>query len=275
MNKQKIIPIYISLVVLLVLITNTIAAAIEPPLMLRSSETLKFHAKKTETVGFSGGSAESLRSFSQIKPKDDKKNVKKDVANDSPRPSKSTSFSVLSEFIEAQNAYKLTITDSTGGGVLLSQNASDQAPADGYTPSVECLLPLQTKAYETTKYVYLKTKTGDETTPYQYSRLELNMTIGRAKLIIDMNAVTNSGGSSDLKYDKRAQMKYISERINEIQAAIKNKTATDDQIEEVRELTVIQSRERNSDRWDFEGNRKHILQQKRQKFLEADGRIKL
>jgi len=112
----------------------------------------------------------------------------------------------------------------------LGDNAFDLAPADDYAPSVECLLPLQTKAYETKKAVYLKTKTDDEATPYKYSRLELNMTVGKAKLIVDMTAVTNPDGSVNLKEDTIARQQYIAQCISEINASMKNDTVNDEQL---------------------------------------------
>lgn len=252
-----------------------------PVLMKRSCQTVKFEAQKSESVEFASrkGRLEQVSKDKTAKAEKkmlkgaDKPSASQDAASASDI---SNSFSMASEFIEAQKAYKLTITDSSGGSILISDDFLNQAPAEGYTSLAECLLELGNKAYEAKKYVYFKAKTGNEATPYQYSRLELDMTVGKAKLIMDMNAVTNPDGSGDLRYDKKAQQKHIAQRRQAIEKAMKSKTATDDQIEEMHELMMMQMQDQQAghNRWDFDGNRRRTMQQKRQRQLEADGRIK-
>lgn len=236
-------------------------------MMVRSSQTVKFEAQKGDSMSFASHKGRLQKANSEKLDKSKESKSSKAETN---------TFAMASEFIEAQNAYKLTISDSTGGSLLISDQSLDQAPAEGYTTTAECLLELADKAYDAKKYVYLKTRTGDEAIPYQYSRLELDMTIGKAKLIMDVNAVTNPDGTGNLKYDAKTQRKQIAERQAELQAAIKDKAATDEQIEEMHELEMMQMEDRmaNHDRWDFDGNRRRMMQEKRQRQLEADGRIK-
>lgn len=274
MNRQYSRTECIFLAILTITVYNIMAATNEPIYILRSSDVLKFDTQKAETVEYTGRT-DSLQLFTNIKPEKENNFVEGGELVKSSMSSKPTSFSVFSEFITAQNAYKITLTDFSGGGVLLSAIALDQAPAKGYAPSTECFLPLETKAYEIKKYVYLKTKASDKPL-YQYSRLELDMTIGKAKLIIDMNAVTNPDGSTNLKEDKEARQQYITNQLNEIKKAIEDKTATDEQIEEMHKLVMLeqQDRQNETNRWDFEGNQTRIMKQKRERLLEADGRLR-
>ncbi len=261
------------IIVGLLITSSSILAEISSNLMMRFSQTLKFEAQKVESFDF----ASRKGRFQKVQP--EKIAVTEKMGDedtlDSSKP-ESNSFSIASDFIAAKNAYKLTIIDATGGGVLISDQPMDQAPTEGYISKAECQLKLADKAYDAKKYVYLKTKSSDKTIPYQYSRLELNMTVGKAKLIMDVNAVTNPDGTGNLKYDAKALRKQIAQRRAELQAAMKSKTATDEQMEELQELELLQMQDRqsNHNRWDFDGNRRRLMQQKRQRHLEADGRIK-
>ncbi len=257
-----------------------VSATASPVLMKRSCQTVKFEAQKAESVEFASRKGRFETVSRDKAARAEKKTAKRVNTLAAPKAAASGTdlaggFSMASEFIAAQNAYKLVMTDTTGG-VVISDEPLDQAPAEGYASSAECLLELADKAYEAKKYVYLKTKTGDKDAPLQYSRLELDMTVGRAKLIMDINAVTNPDGSANLRYDKKAQRQLIAQRRKKLDEAVKNKTATDEQVEEMNELMILEMQDRQAEhgRWDFDGNRRRIMQQKRQRQLEADGRVK-
>lgn len=241
-------------------------------ILKRSSQTLKFESHKTQDM-----TIVSRKGFLQ-KMNDSKEDAAQKKQNKQKQPTQQTSqntFTISSEFLEAKNTYKVTVMDSTSGGIIISDQLLQEAPADGYQASAECSLPVQSKAYEVKKYIYLKTKTDGGKSSDQYSRLELDMTIGKAKLIVDMDSVTNPDGSKNLRYNKKAQQKVVTLRLKEIEKAMKNKTATPEQTEEMQELMMLQAQDaQDHNRWDFEGNHERLIQQKRQRLLEADGRLR-
>jgi len=260
---------YFSLVILLgIAVTETTASEADAAFLLRSADTFKFKAKKTEEIHLSCQNG-FFRQFDPTKFKTKENSGNNNVPE---RPIPSESLNISSEYLEDQNAYKLTITcPIDGDGVLSNDQQLNQAPADGFTQTTEIVLPVQKKAYETQKYVYTKLKSGES---YQYSRLQLNMVVGKSKLIIDMDAFTNPDGSQNLKYDKKHQQKVIAQRREEIQQAIKDNTATEEQIEELHRLEMMQRSEEYHNRWDFDGNRRRMVKEKRQKLLEADDRVR-
>lgn len=246
-----------------------------PALMRRSMQTLKFEAQKATNVEISnrGGMLQKTDA-----PKDAAAVVAENMQQNRQRqiPSQpfEETFTVSSEFLAKENAYKLTVTEV--GGVIISDKLLDEAPADGYEKSAECSLTVKEKAYEAKKYVYLRTPTDDKETPAQYTRLELDMVVGKVKLIMGMNAVTNPDGGRNLKYENKAQQKYIAQRLEEIEKAMKDIKPTPEQTEEMHELMMLQAQEATQahGRWDFDGNRRRAMQEQRQRLLEADGRLR-
>ena len=114
-------------------------------LLARSSQTLKFESHKIEDM-----TIVSRKGF--LREMDDSKEGTLQKEQNKQRQSiQQTSKNVLtisSEFLETENTYKITVKDSTGGGIVISNQLLQEAPADGYQTSAECSLPVQTKAYE-------------------------------------------------------------------------------------------------------------------------------
>ena len=109
-------------------------------LLTRSSQTLKFESHKTEDM-----TIVSRNGFLR-KMDDSKEGTLQKKQNKQKQPTQQTSqnaFTISSEFLETENIYKITVKDSTGGGIIISDQLLQEAPADGYQASAECSLPVQ------------------------------------------------------------------------------------------------------------------------------------
>lgn len=117
-------------------------------LLARSSQTLKFESQKTEDMTIVNCNG-FLRKMDDSK--EDTFQKEQNKQRQSAQQTSEKALSISSEFLEAENTYKITVKDSTGGGVIVSNQLLQEALADGYQTSAECSLPVQTKAYEARK----------------------------------------------------------------------------------------------------------------------------
>lgn len=146
--KKTLILVFTFSLSFLGIISDAQAQDSAPTLLKRSSQTLKFESHKIEDMaivsrnGFLQKMNGSKEGTLQKKQNKQKQSIQQTFEN---------AFMISSEFFETENIYKITVKDSTGGGIIISDQLLQEAPADGYQASAESSLPVQPKAYEARK----------------------------------------------------------------------------------------------------------------------------
>ena len=170
--------------------------------------------------------------------------------------------------------YQLTFTcQEKGTGVIITDELLYEAPADGYQAVATADVPYSNQKPAKTKlYAYLRASKGKDQSIY--SRMDLDIIAGSAELIANTTTWTNPKGERNLEYDEKFQRQYIAQRQQELQTAIGDKTATEEQIEEYHQLMQMQHQQYNHNRWNFKANQRQATKKQLQQERAAQGRTR-
>ena len=118
-----------------------------------------------------------------------------------------TDLNIKCSLSKDRKAYELMfLSTDTNSGVLVSEDAFEQAPDGGYKAQANLEVDIPMKYEERRVQVYVKARGGQA-----YSRLELDLTVRPSNLLISAEIRTNPAGSRNLKHDAQFQ-KYESKR---------------------------------------------------------------
>lgn len=163
-----------------------------------------------------------------------------------------------------------------GSGIIITDEYFFEAPAEGYTGQTSINIPYSIDhATERKLYAYTKAS-GKKLDQWLYSRIEMDLTIGKAALIADMTGYANPSGSRNLEYNKKYQLQQQAQLRKELDKALQNGADPQEigNLKQRVEAAQVESQVSGIRRWNFEANRRQAEKQKRQRQMEVEGRIR-
>lgn len=169
---------------------------------------------------------------------------------------------VTANLSQDSSAYELTFNfPNDESGIITADELLHECPAEGYVDQAVMKVIIPDKAKEIQKYIYVKAK-GSGGAEWTYSRINLNIIVGKAELIIKTTSWTNPDGSRNLEYDEKYQRKEITRRLEEYRNNPNGKPMPS------------YLRQQKGKNWDFTAQRRRANKQKREYKRAAEGKIK-